>query len=54
MSDKPLTRLHHLTLASRDVIATREFFANTFRWKEIALRSCSDDCRSLLAPVKPS
>lgn len=36
MSDQPLTRLHHLTLATQDVIASREFFAKTIGWKEIA------------------
>jgi catechol 2,3-dioxygenase-like lactoylglutathione lyase family enzyme len=31
----PLTRLHHLTLATQDVIASRQFFKNTFGWAEI-------------------
>ena len=30
-----LTRLHHLTLATRDVVASREFFLNTLGWKQI-------------------
>jgi len=32
---KPLTRLHHLTLATSNVVASREFFANTIGWQEI-------------------
>ena len=35
MNDSPLTRLHHLTLATRDVIASRDFFLNTLDWKQI-------------------
>ena len=31
----PLTRLHHLTLATRDVIASRDFFLKTLGWKSI-------------------
>lgn len=34
-NSKPLTRLHHLTLGTQDVIATREFFAATLRWQQI-------------------
>ena len=36
MNDSPLTRLHHLTLATRDVIAAREFFLSTLGWKQIS------------------
>lgn len=36
MNSKPLTRLHHLTLGTQDVIATREFFAKTLGWQQIA------------------
>ena len=35
MSDQPLTRLHHLTLATRDVVASREFFRKTLGWEQI-------------------
>ncbi|MBB08919.1 MAG: hypothetical protein CMN03_11780 [Roseibacillus sp.] len=31
----PLTRLHHFTLATSDVIRSREFFLNTLGWKQI-------------------
>lgn len=31
----PPTRLHHLTLATRDVLASREFFARTLGWQQI-------------------
>lgn len=34
-NSKPLTRLHHLTLGTQDVIATREFFAATLGWQQI-------------------
>ena len=34
--DTPLlTRLHHLTLATRDVIASKDFFLHTLRWEQI-------------------
>lgn len=35
LSTRPLTRLHHLTLATRDVIASREFFRATLGWEQI-------------------
>lgn len=35
VSKQPLTRLHHLTLATQDVIATREFFLSTLGWEQI-------------------
>jgi len=35
VNDSPLTRLHHLTLATRDVIASLDFFLNTLDWKQI-------------------
>lgn len=35
MSSPPLTRLHHLTLATRDVVASREFFRRTLGWEQI-------------------
>lgn len=35
-NSQPLTRLHHFTLATRDVIASREFFANTIGWESIS------------------
>lgn len=35
MSRPPLTRLHHLTLATRDVAATRAFFAATLGWQGV-------------------
>ena len=31
----PLTRLHHFTLATSDVIRSREFFLNILGWKQI-------------------
>ena len=36
LNDSPLTRLHHFTLATRDVIAAREFFLDTLGWKQIS------------------
>ena len=33
MSNKPVTRFNHLTLGTRDVIATRDFFIQTLGWK---------------------
>ncbi|MBL47788.1 MAG: hypothetical protein CMP28_02420 [Roseibacillus sp.] len=33
--DQPLTRLHHFTLATRDVIGSREFFRKTLGWQQI-------------------
>ena len=35
VNTSPATRLHHLTLATRDVIASREFFLKTLRWEQI-------------------
>ena len=35
MNTSPATRLHHLTLATRDVIASREFFLKTLGWEQI-------------------
>ena len=32
---EPLTRLHHLTLATQDVVRSREFFRNTLGWQQI-------------------
>jgi len=36
LRDPPLSRLHHFTLATRDVIASRQFFERTLGWKSIS------------------
>ena len=36
MRSGPLTRIHHFTMATRDVIASRDFFIATLGWKAVS------------------